>query len=268
MRFYDPSTDPPEQLDSATLFPKCEDIDATQRCLKLGLLPSVTSVLSVIRQEYLERWKMSEAIKNYRRHGNAWLAVDEHYSLDSKESAFGTQVHEIIHQFATGKPMGNGKPLEHALPAIKWLRENVQDFLISEGTVACNQTGAAGTIDLAFTNKAGEEIIGDLKVVKIRKDYPTIPPLGYRCQLSAYNQMLKVKTGIDRKRLSLYLASPFGDQPNPRLLIFPYKNDYYPKFQACLALWHSQYGFDYEEVQNIIPAAPPSHFDPLAFKRP
>jgi len=82
----------------------------------MGLLPSVTSVLAVIRQEYIEKWKMGEAIKNFSRHGNAYMAVEEHYSTDSKESKFGTRVHDAIHNYVTQKPIEDKEALHYALP--------------------------------------------------------------------------------------------------------------------------------------------------------
>jgi hypothetical protein len=250
MRFYDPSSNPAARIDSQTLFPNCSAEEACQRCLKLGLLPSVTSVLATLRQEYVEKWKMGEAIRNYQKHGNARMAVEEHFKTDSKESQFGTRVHEVIHQFTQNEKITDKEALEHALPLIEWLHENKCEVLQSETTLACEKTGSAGTIDLVLRDKRKQKILGDIKVVKMSRKFEKIPPLNYRCQLSAYERMLLEQDPEPMERTSFYLASPFGDDKTPQLTIFRYSEDYYPEFQACLALWHAQYGKKYEKPKK------------------
>lgn len=220
------------------------DLDeACRRCVAIGLVPSVTSVLSVIRQEYLERWKMSEAIRNFQKHGNAWAAVDSLFSKNSKESTFGTEVHDRVHRWLTGQTVEKGKAWDHALPAIDWLRRNMAELIMSEGTLACRKTGTGGTIDIAFIDTNGNHVLADIKVVKIRKAYPPKPPLAYRAQLSAYEMMLREAKGLPpMQRISLYLASPFGDTPLPELTLFSYNRSYETEFRAALELWHAQFG--------------------------
>ena len=246
MRFYDPSDPDPRPVEAEGLFPKADTEEACRRCLAMGLVPSVTAVLGVIRQEYIERWKMSEAIKNFQRHGNAWMAVDTLFSSDSRESSFGTAVHDSIHRWLTGKPVAQGQPWTHALPAVDWLRRNMGQLLVSEETFACRKTGTGGTIDIAFLDKAGEHVLADIKVVKIRRAYPAKPPLAYRAQLSAYEMMLRERGMPAMRRVSLYLASPFGDCPEPKLIVFPYKRGYEGEFRAALELWHAQFGTEKE----------------------
>jgi len=55
------------------------------------------------------------------------------------------------------------------------------------------------------------------------------------------------------ERVSFYLTSPFGDKNTPELTLFRYQEDYYPEFQACLALWHAQYGRKYESPKKEEP---------------
>lgn len=255
MRFYDPSDPDPKPIASNELFPKAELEDACKRCLKMGLVPSVTSVLGVIRQEYIERWKMGEAVRNYQTHGNAWMAVDTIFNSDSKESRFGTDVHDCIHRYLTKQPIlePQGQPWCHALPAVDWLRTNVKELLISEGTFACRKTGTAGTIDIAFINQNGEHVLADIKVVKVRRSYPLKPPLAYRTQLSAYEMMLREQKKMPpMKRLSLYLASPFGDCREPKVIIFPYERNYEDEFRSALHIWHAQYGVETEDPHPLL----------------
>jgi hypothetical protein len=251
MRFYDPESNPPECLDSKELFPKVSDEIAAQRCLRLGYLPSVTTVLGVIRQEWLERWKMSQAIKNFQNHGNAWLAVDENYNKDSKESIFGTEVHACVNSFLLGDYKDKDtQQAHHALPLMEWLSSNMKELLISEGTLVDKELGCAGTVDLVFIDKEGRETIGDIKVVKMRANKASSPPLSYKCQLSAYSKMLGKKDHKKYRRISLYLASPFGEVREPTLKVFEYKQDYLKEFESCLCLWRAQYGVEVEALED------------------
>jgi hypothetical protein len=247
MRFYDPHSDPPECIDAKSLFPKVDEVTAAKRCLKLGYLPSVTTVLGVIRQEWLEKWKMREAIKSFEKTGNMWVAVEEQYNKESKESMFGTSLHECVNMFLQGNmEKKTSQEAAHALPLMEWLSKNMRELLITEGTLACKKTGCAGTVDLVFIDKEGRETIGDIKVVKIRKDKKPEPPLSYRCQLSAYARMLGQDSYQKYRRISLYLNSPYGDIVEPTLNVFEYKKDYWPEFESCLKLWNAQYGVDIE----------------------
>jgi hypothetical protein len=256
MRFYDPEIDPPDCLDSRALFPKLDDEAAAQRCLKLGLLPSVTTVLAVLREEWLERWKVSEGIKHYQRTMNIWKSLELLYSESGRESVFGTEVHAYIHEHLKGEIPASRKGSEHeahGLPLVGWLADNMAELIVTEKTLACRKTGCAGTIDLAFVDKKGQRCVADIKVVKIREGFKSVPPLGYRCQLSAYTKMLSIEEGRepeDYQRISLYLASPFGDLKTPQLKVFRYRRDYFPEFSSCLRLWHAQYGVGFEEPEN------------------
>jgi hypothetical protein len=269
MRFYNPETDPPECIDSQTLFPKVDEITAARRCIKLGYLPSVTTVLGVIRQEWLEKWKMREAIKSFEKTGNAWLAIDNQYNKDSKESIFGTALHDCVSQFLQGNvEKKDTLEAKHALPLMQWLDKNMKELILTEGTLACKDTGCAGTVDLVFVDKEGRETIGDIKVVKVRKDKKQNPPLSYRCQLSAYAKMIGQNDYKKFRRISLYLTSPYGDITEPKLIVFDYTKDYYPQFQACLSIWSSQYGEQVEEPAQTIEELSkitPELFDPRKF---
>lgn len=251
MRFYDPNSNPPDCLDSKQLFPKVSDEIAAQRCLKLGYLPSVTTVLGVIRQEWLERWKMSQAIKNFQNHGNAWLAVDENYNRDSKESVFGTQVHACVNSFLMGDyKEKDSQQAHHALPLMEWLSSNMRELTISEGTLVDKELGCAGTVDLVFIDKEGRETIGDIKVVKMKSNKVSSPSLAYKCQLSAYSKMLGKEDYKKYRRISLYLASPFGEVREPTLKVFEYNQDYLKEFESCLCLWHAQFGIGLEPLED------------------
>lgn len=238
MRFYDPDTK--DRLDSAELFPTILTNQAALRCLKMGLLPSVTTVLDVIREEYLERWFIKEGIEEFKVNGNdAKAAVNHIYTRDSPNAQFGTDCHAVAEAYLLGNDVPDVSDLakEHAKPLTDWLSKNVKRVITAEKTLASRDLGVAGTVDMAFEHIDGRKIVGDIKVVKWADRYPPNPGMAYRAQLSAYKAMLEEVHDGEFHRLSLYCASPYGWNKKPRLQVFEYERDYLPAFKACRALW-------------------------------
>jgi hypothetical protein len=263
MRFYDPNTNPPERLDSLELFPKLEEKEGAWRCLQMGLHPSVTTVLSVFREEYLERWYCKQSIETYIKQEvkDPRKAVKEFFEAPSENAQFGTDVHQIVSDYALKVPCSITDPqtLRHAAPLLGWLKNKVKNFIISEETIASESLKTAGTIDLVFEMNDGRKILGDIKVVKFSEKYPPKPGIGYRAQLSAYADMLKTERGLDVGRMSLYLASPFGYDPAPGLKIFRYKECYLQAFKAArVALNYQLFAeVDKLECDSFIQQPPP-----------
>jgi hypothetical protein len=126
----------------------------------------------------------------------------------------------------------------------------MKELIMSEVTLTDKELGCAGTVDLVFIDKDGQETIGDIKVVKMKSNKASAPPLSYRCQLSAYSKMIGKKEYKKYRRISLYLASPFGETREPTLKVYEYSQDYIKEFESCLCLWHAQYGTQVEELKD------------------
>jgi hypothetical protein len=270
MRFYDPTTAVPERLDSLELFPKLDEKEGAKKCLRLGLYPSVTTVLNVIREEYLERWLIKEAIKEVLAGKTMDEAVNEVYDRESPNAVFGTDCHAVAeHWFGAPKPEVTKKVEAHAAPLIRWFDKNVKEKIFSERLLTSPSMQVAGAVDLGFIDNQDRRIVGDIKVVKFSDRFPPSPGLAYRCQLSAYREMLREDDGHDYLRVSFYLASPFGWDKTPKLRVFEHDHDYLPAFKAARLLWAEQITqptlLTYDPVETV---APTSTFDPSQFKRP
>lgn len=269
MRFYDPTIkDAPERLDSLELFPRAGEIEGARRCLALGFLPSVTTVLNVHREEYLERWLMGQAIQEYAQNGNkAKEAVAHIYDRESENAQFGTDCHEVMECVMLGKPMPDVSDdvMKHAAPLVKWIRDNVKGTLFCEKTLASEKVGAAGTVDMVFVHKNGRRIIGDLKVVKFSWKFPPKPGLAYKMQLSAYEGMIQEIRPDEYTRMSFYLASPFGWDKKPDIKVFEHGRCYLDAFKACRLLWDESI---YQEMpQPMAGGIVHATFDPGQFKK-
>lgn len=270
MRFYDPSTKPCERLDSLELFPKLPEKDGAKKCLKAGLFPSVTTCLNIIREEYLERWLIKEAIKEVLGGKTMEEAVEEIYTRESPNAVFGTDCHAVAeHWFGAPKPEVTAKVMAHAAPLIRWFENNVKEVIFSERLLASPSMKVAGAIDLGFIDSRDRLIVGDIKVVKFSDKFPPSPGLAYRCQLSAYREMLREDDGRDYHRMSLYLASPFGWDKKPRLRIFEHEHCYLDAFKACRQLWEAQVTqptlLHYDPVD---PKPTTATFDPTKYIKP
>ena len=153
MRFYDPATNPPDRYHTEDLFPTADEDTAARKCLKMGLLPSVTTVLGSLREVYLEEWKMRESVKVGRidLETSPSDIVRRLQDEDSPNSGFGTEVHNTIECFLKGEPVDvSERAKKHAAPAIAWLKENMAEVLHSETTLADADLKSAGTIDSAI----------------------------------------------------------------------------------------------------------------------
>lgn len=248
MRFYNSENPEDDPVSPQDIFPQLSEQEAICLLQRIGWLPSVTTILSVIRQEYLERWKIKEAIEDFRRNGNIREAIENRY-IGNKQSDFGGEVHDLINQWLLSGKCSEGTAWSHALPAIKFFEKETQELIFSEKTLCSKSLRTAGTLDILFKNKQGEIILGDMKVVKFNKKYPINPPINYRAQLSIYGEMLKEIGYTPLKRISIYLSSPFGDITSPSLRVIEYRKCYLDCFFSARTLWEAQYGPDREAIE-------------------
>jgi hypothetical protein len=223
----------------------------------MGMLPSTTTILDTVRLPYVEKAKMYEAIRNFKKCNNPYIAIEE---SDTKSSDYGTLVHEALHDYLNNKVRRQFPHWETALPLLDWVDQNVKSVLASELTLVSHELGCAGTSDAVLLLNDGRKILADLKVVKFFRRFPPKPPLNYRCQLSVYAEILKKEFG-PLERESFYLPSPFGEDRTPKLLRFKYQRDYLPEYFACKTLWYAQYGEDQNlECETHTPTPTEEHF--------
>lgn len=241
MRFYDITQNPPQAHLAEELLPKREPWEQATTLLKMGMLPSTTTVLDVIRSPYVERYKMHQAIKRYQECQNIFVSLQEEKSNPS--SIYGTKVHEALEDYLLNRKRREFPEWETILPLLDWIDDNVKNVLASETTYFNRELGCAGTTDALLELKDGTRIIADLKVVKFNPKFPIKPSLAYRCQLSVYAKMLEEKFG-KLERQSFYLPSPFGADTKPRLIRFFHQDDYLPQYHACKSIWDAQYAKD------------------------
>ena len=160
-----------------------------------GLLPSVTSILKVISNDGIQRWKhrkIVEACFNRPPIGDESL---EGYTDFILEKAFdeaddaaelGTKIHNCIesHLKLTEESFDQDI-VNYAQGALGKVKELGIEVTQSEFITTNRHYGYAGTTDLAFRHGAITGIL-DFKSKRTTKDEPIIPSFGHATQIAAY----------------------------------------------------------------------------------
>lgn len=186
---------------------------------KLGLVPSVTTVLTALNKEMLNDWRVEQAIKTTLASGyDSEYHWDEGTVAELKEKSenytrwsadFGTAIHQYISQLFKGmaevpmSPQGM-QALEIAEAFMQRLPGLGLEIDTSEFTFVNPDQGVAGTIDV-LGKMHGEPSIVDFKT---RQDLATKRPTYYEeqgLQLSGYAlginrpELKRVSVLIDRQ---------------------------------------------------------------------
>lgn len=135
---------------------------------KDNLLPSVTTILKVLDNQGLERWKTEQAVLAAltlpRFDGEDEQAFARRVIEDAgKEGKEAAEEGERIHAYLLERK-GHGNGLENHLACWerfeKW---NVREAIYVEEVAIHPEFGYAGRVDLIYRNKEGRIVVGDIK---------------------------------------------------------------------------------------------------------
>lgn len=165
---------------------------------KAGAYPSVTTVLSIIHKEFVEKYKIREAISAAlllpRKNEESLKDFSERCILHTERTKnlttdFGTKVHKAIENFhlahklhQQGKlpnpptPESSSLELPEVLPWLKhyvnWFHQNVKSVVMAEYTTVSQLHGYAGQIDAIVILKNEKTAILDFKTQKLKEKLP------------------------------------------------------------------------------------------------
>ena len=156
-----------------------------------GKFPSVTSVLSILSEEAIAKWRER-------------VGEDEANKISGRAAARGTKVHSIIEDYL------DGKDTTEYLPHIRQSLSNVQPILDSrigrifgiEVPLYSRHLGLAGRVD-CVAEFDGVVSILDWKTSRYPKKKENIS--GYFCQMSAYAVMFEERTGMPVTNLAVVM---------------------------------------------------------------
>jgi hypothetical protein len=163
---------------------------------ELGLFPSITTIMGVIDNPALNRWKNSRVVEWCFKAPPGPEETLEQYTLAALEKAFnevadaadlGTQTHANIEAYTKGEPMPHqGHPFDLAWSGLLGFQKAGYTVKESEISVVCANHGYAGTTDCAVTkgDKCG---IVDFKTIRTTPGKPLSYRFNHLPQIAAYH---------------------------------------------------------------------------------
>jgi hypothetical protein len=135
---------------------------------KLGLLPSVTTIMKAAASPGLEAWKLNQmmlaALTLPRAEGEGEESFIKRIQADSKDHARkaaerGTQVHTAIEQFFDGQINANDLP--YLEPVYKAVNDTFGNLVWAVEKSFATESGFAGKVDIH--SRDGEGVVADFK---------------------------------------------------------------------------------------------------------
>ncbi len=228
---------------------------------ELKLFPSVSSILKVLSNPALDRWKMGKVaeacfkqppIADEKMDEYVRAILDKAFDEVSDAADLGTQIHANIEQLLSDKPIecSSAIALQCAMSGsdkVKELGLVVQD---TELTTVCKRHGFAGTTDLVVTRvKDGQMQYGivDFKSCKTKEDEPIMAKQGHAAQVAAYLSSHWLSGGMPLEfhfGMNIYVSTT---EPG-RVFALEYshetlRNELDMFLHAC-AIWRHRYGYD------------------------
>ena len=210
---------------------------------KMGLYPSVTSILSVIAKEGLIAWKLEQmllaALTITRLPDEPETSWVRRITDDAKDTSMraadrGTRTHTAIQDWGhSGKITDDAEVFDSLLAYVGWHQAHVKRILHIETPFAC-EAGYGGRNDLVVELLNDDIAEIDLKTKTTKKGEPIKPYIEWGMQLAAYERGLILPENC--RLLNVVLSTT---EPN-RLEVFEWtdkKNGLYHGFYQAFNLW-------------------------------
>ena len=218
---------------------------------KEHLLPSVTTILSIVAQPGLEAWKQEQAIMaaltlprldNEPLDAFAKRVVEDSREHASSAAAVGTEIHDAIEQYLQTGDIVQVEGYNDVLQqAREWLNDTVDLTADYATEVSGVGDGYAGRIDFVGYDKQGAPIIIDFKTQNVKKS-PRVYSK-YRHQLAAYAAMDNEVREGDRSQRLVNLIIGTGDVRGVWARELEDTDKWWRGFRAALELWQVEKGY-------------------------
>lgn len=207
---------------------------------KLGLFPSVTSILSIKAKPGLDAWKLEQAIlsaltlpRGTEESEDAFArrVVSDMEEQSRKAAEWGTRIHEECdNMHKTGVLVRKDDTFPFIEDYERWFKENITEVIFSEKTIVNKSLGYAGRVDLVAEHKEYGTVVIDLKTQKVKKEAIFYPEWGM--QLAAYSNAIEP---LPNGMLSIVINSA---TPSPiAVKRWDDKDRHNNAFLACCNLW-------------------------------
>lgn len=197
------------------------------------LLPSVTTVLGVIRRPYLERWRGE-------------LGNVEADRVLNEAGTLGTNIHDICQAINLRQPWeAPDKATEAMARAYEaWYNQTVKTVIAVEKVVVSTKYGYAGRLDFLAKLK-GDRLPTLIDIKTTKRVYRDIP-----LQLAAYMYGLEELGRPVARRLVVHISK---EEPG-KLHTYEYTEhkDHFLKFLYALELWRYFFGDHLPKGDEIV----------------
>ncbi|MCP5524105.1 MAG: hypothetical protein H7A46_21415 [Verrucomicrobiales bacterium] len=224
---------------------------------RLGLFPSVTSILGVLAKPGLEKWKLNQVALATLRAPKQEQESEDYWCNRVRDAAFaqveqaadrGTAIHAALELAMTGEPY-DPELAVYIEPVLKWKAQTGIEIVERELRVVNHAHGFAGTADVLF--RYGQAGIGILDY-KTRTTKPGEKVVAYdnqAMQLAAYAATYWGEENIER----VLAANVFISTTEPgRMEVV--KHETLPRdwqaFKLVAALWRYIKGYDPRTAQR------------------
>lgn len=208
---------------------------------KLGLLPSVTAILSIKAKPGLDAWKLEQAIlsaltlprgADETEDAFAKRIVADMEEQSRKAAEWGTRIHEECEEMhKTGVMIRRDDTWPYVESYEQWFKVNIEEVIHAETTIVNNVHGYAGRVDLVAKHREWGTVIVDLKTQKVKNKPVFYPEWGM--QLAAYREALDASPGVGMVSVIINSAEP--SEISVKLWEDP--DRYFRAFRNCLDLW-------------------------------
>jgi hypothetical protein len=220
---------------------------------RLGLYPSVTSILGIFAKPQLDKWKMKQVALASMRLNRTEGESDDYFADRIIEEAFaqveqaadlGSRIHDALEKHFDGVPVPPDLEV-YTSPVLAWQQEKQIQFVQRELCLVNQKEGFAGTMDVACRyGKAGIGVI-DFKTRKTKPGQAVTSYDGQAMQIAAYGATYWGEENLSR----LYGANVFISTTEPgRVEVVSYTpaqlTAEWAVFKMACAVWRHQKGFD------------------------
>lgn len=229
--------------------------------VRLGLYPSVTSILGILAKPGLEKWKLDQVALATLRAPKQPQESDDYWCNRVRTAAFeqveqaadlGTMIHGALEAAMAGEPY-DPEFRPYVEPVLEWKARVGIQIVDREARLVNRAEGFAGTADVLF--RYGQNGIGILDY-KTRKTKPGENLQAYdnqAMQLAAYGATYWGPENVER----ILAANIFISTTEPgRMVVVKHETlaRDWKAFRLVAALWRYQKGYDPREATANNPA--------------
>ena len=173
-------------------------------CKALGLFPSVTTIMKVLGNPELDRWKQQQVLmasltlpRKADESDEAYCAriIEDAFEQVSQAADLGTEIHAAFENCFQGLPY-NSEMETYLSPIKEWVAKHNVRFLKHELRLVNQELGYAGTTD-ALIEADGILHVLDLKSRKTKPEHKITPYNKEPMQIAAYANIVGAPRGVN-----------------------------------------------------------------------